>query len=879
VTIDVGAHLGSYQVTALIGEGGMGRVFRAHDTKLKRDVAIKVLPDLFAHDPERLARFEREAHVLASLNHSNIAHVYGFEESAGVRALVMELVEGPTLAERIGGHGPHAMALDEALPIARQIADALDAAHEQGIVYRDLKPANVKLRPDGVVKVLDFGLAKALDPTSSASRDAANSPTMTARATQLGMILGTAAYMAPEQAKGKTVDKRADIWAFGAVLYEMLTGRRPFASDDISETLAFVITREPDWRALSPNIPAPLVTLVRRCLEKDPKRRLRDIGDARIAIEEAGSESEPEAAKPSAAPRSRLAWSVAAVLAVIAAGAVAWEFRPVPPPPEVRLEITTPPTNDIGSMAVSPDGRFVVFVGDSEKRLPQLWLRPLDTTSPRPLEGTDGAAYPFWSPDSRSIGFFADNRLKRIDIVGGAPQTLANVPAGRGGTWNADDVIVFAGTNTELFRVPAGGGKPVAITRVDTPRQANHRAPQFLPDGRHFVFYAVGTPEGRGVYVGSLDTPGTTRLFDAQSAAVFRRGHLLFLRQGTLFAQRFDPDRLELASDPFPVAEQVAQDTISNMPAISTSVAGPLAYRTGSLGSRQLIWFDRSGKPTRAADVVDERSPTNLALSPDGGRVAFDRRETDGNTDIWLLDLNRGVRTRFTSDANIDLAPLWSPDGSRIVFSSNRDGIVDLYEKRLSGGSEARLFESRMERRPQDWARDGRFLLYRMLDSKTGMDLWVLPFEEGKKPFPAVQTEFDENHGQFSPDGKWIAYGSNVSGRYEIYVRQFPPSGGDVRISTDGGAQARWGPGGRELFYIGLDGRLMAVPIRVDGAVLVPGSPTALFATRIAGGATFGNQLHQYAVAADGQRFLINSYTEEAATAPITVILNWKGNR
>ena len=876
-----GSRLGPYEVTALIGEGGMGKVWRAHHTALKRDDALKVLPDAFASDPDRLARFRREAQVLASLNHPNIAHVHGLEQSDGVQALVMELVEGPTLADRLA-HGP--IPVDEALPIAKQIAEALEAAHEQGIVHRDLKPANIKLRPDGTVKVLDFGLAKALEPASSANVNATASPTITSPAmmTGVGVLLGTAAYMSPEQARGKPVDKRSDIWTFGCVLYEMLTGKQAFTGDTITDILGSIVKIDPDWNALPADTPSSIRSVLRRCLQKDRAERLRDAGDVRIAIVDAHSASTQTdgAPLPSISRRRQpvVLLSALAIVSLIAVGVVPWAFRPVPSAPEMRLEITTPPTTDSASLAISPDGQKIVFVATSEGQS-KLWLRPLDSTSGRPLSGTDGASFPFWSPDSQSVGFFADAKLKRVDVDRGSVQILADAPSGRGGAWNRDGTIIFTPYpgNSALFRIPATGGTPSALTRREATKETSHRFPQFLPDGHHFLYYVQGTPESHGIYVGDLDGSQARRLIDVDSAPVYAAsGQLLFVRQGTLIAQAFDAARLELQGSPFSVVDRIASaSTAQGSVAVSASLAGPVVYRTASAGGRrQFVWFDRSGKEVgKAGDPV---AAEELSISPDGRRVALPQL-INNNIDIWLLDLGRGVFSRFTFDAAIDVSATWSPDGRRIAWRSNPKGVYDIYGKPAIGpGSEELLLASALDKNPTDWSPDGRFLLYDNTDPKTGYDIWAVPVVGDRKPFPVVQTALDERDAQFSPNGEWIAYESNESGRVEIYAQLFPGPGIKTQISTTGGAQVRWRRDGKELFYIALDGRLMAVPIRLASTTqtIEAGSPIPLFATRV-GGALSIPYRQQYDISPDGQRFLMNTVTEEAA-APITVILNWK---
>ena len=875
----MGRRIGIYEVTSLLGVGGMGEVYRARDPKLNRDVAIKVLPRLFINDPDRLARFEREARVLASLNHPHIGAIYGLEDADGVRALVLELVHGETLADRIA-RGP--IPLHETFAIARQIADAVEAAHEKGIVHRDLKPANIKLTPDGVVKVLDFGLAKAA--SGDAPGDGTQSPTMTTGATTEGVILGTATYMSPEQARGRPADKRADVWAFGVVWFEMLTGRRAFEGEAISDVLAKVIEREPDWAALPSSTPPRVRELLRRCLRKDPKTRLQAIGDARVQLDEWFSgATEDTPAAGATGPRVHRGVRVAsiaaalslAIVAALAISAALYFRRLIPERAVTRFEIPTPPTSDPVSFALSADGRQLAFVADSEGA-PRLWVRNLDQVTAQPLAGTEGASYPFWSPDGRAIGFFADRKLKRIDLGSGALQVLADAPSGRGGTWNRDGVLVFApDVAAVLMRVMATGGTPVAVT----PKGLDHRWPQFLPDGRHFIFFVgYGPPENRGVYTGTLDGGEPTRILATETAAVYAPpGALLWVRDGVLVAQRFDPTREVISDQPIPVAQTVGLDGAVLRGAFAVSATGVLAHRASGGEQRQLTWVDRGGIARGTVGPPDEDGLSSPELAPDGQRVLV-QRSVQGNGDVWMMETGRNVPSRFTFDASGEGHPLWSPDGSRVVFRSLRNGTWDLFEKAASGADdEQSLLVTGELKSPLAWSPDGQVLLYAVQHSKTGMDLWALPRAGDRKPFPVVQTPFDELAGQFSPDGRWVSYQSNESGQMQIYVQPFPRSGGPWQVSTEGGSQPRWRLDGRELFYVAPDVRLMAVPIGVgaDTRTLERGVPVPLFRTRLASGASIsGLSKPQYAVAADG-RFLMNVVVEGATAPPITVVLNW----
>jgi serine/threonine protein kinase len=757
----------------------MGDVYQANDSKLSRSVAIKFLPEAFSHDPERLARFQREARVLASLNHPNIAAIHGLEEIDGRHFLVMELVPGETLADRIK-RGP--LPVEEALEIGDNICEALEAAHEKGIVHRDLKPANIKWTPEGKVKVLDFGLAKVREVSGPAA-NLSESPTLLTRSTP-GVIMGTAAYMSPEQAKGKEVDRTTDVWAFGCVVYEMLTGGPVFEGETTGEIIGGIFKAEPDWRRLPSETPESIRRMLRRCLEKDRSKRLHDMADARIEIHDA--QNEPHAGYAAREPRFRTPLLVLASALVLATLVVSFSvvqvFRPVLQPEEMRLEISTPPTANPETLAISPDGKKIVFVAASEGQS-RLWIRSLDSVSARAFAGTDGASFPFWSPDSRSLGFFAEGKLKRIDVDSGSVLFLADaINGGRGGSWNRDGTIIFTpgSGNVPIFRISAGGGVPFPVTRAEG-NETSHRFPYFLPNGNHFLYYVQGAPDSHGIYISDLNGSPGRRLLDVDSAAVYApTGQLLFVRQGTLFAQDFDVKRMELKGSPSPIADRIAASPAQGFMAVSASMTGHLIYRSASGGGRrQVVWFDRSGK--EVTKVGDPTGAIELSISPDGRHAALSQ-PVNQNIDLWLLDLERGVLSRFTSDPAVDNYATWSPDSRRIAFGSNRKGAYDLYQKpAAAAGNEELLLASPNTKTPTDWSPDGRFLLYADLDPKNGsFDLWALPLEKDRKPFPVTQTSFNERSGQFSPDGKWIVYESDESGRYEIYVQPFPGPGGKV---------------------------------------------------------------------------------------------------
>ena len=877
-----GLRLGPYEILDPLGAGGMGEVYRARDAKLGRDVALKVLPEAFALDADRMARFQREAKVLASLNHPNIATIHGLEDSGSTHALVMELVEGPTLADRIKDG---AIPIEEALRIAKQICEGLEYAHERGIVHRDLKPANVKETNDDAVKILDFGLAKALEADPS-SIDVATSPTLSRMATQAGVLLGTAAYMSPEQAKGKPVDRRADIWAFGCVLYEMLTGRMTFHGESVTDTLAAVIKEEPDWTQLPAATPIRVRVLLQRCLQKDPRQRLRDIGDARISIDEVLSGA-PDPSLAGAAGisvplwRSTLPWASAGALAAVLSGLALVHFREKPPTPSqhMRFQIQAPENTTLGpKFSLSPDGRKLAFVTGDFAGTGRLWVHFFESGEFRELTNATGS--PFWSPDSRFIGYPLENKIKKIEATGGSPQTLVNFtgPWG-GGAWNQDDEIIFASETSGLFGVPVSGGLPVQITAVDLAhREEYHYRPSFLPDGRHFLYVRYSTDKERtGIYLGSVDAKpeqqSSLLLVASDVGAVYApsadssTGYLLFMREATLMAQPFDNQRLELKGRATPVAEQ-----LGNGQAFSVSANDVLVFWRSAASERQLTWYDRQGKVLGTVGELGDYEA--LALSPDGARVALTKR-TGPSSNVWLLDLARDTSTRFTFGSTDDSHPIWSPDGSRIIFRSGND----LYEKQVSGVKDAEpILKSSEFQDAWSWSSDGRLLLYDVHNPKTNMDMWVLPLGGGKKPIPFLVTEFTEGAASFSPDGHWVAYTSDESGHFEIYVRSFAMNSAGTAIETEGkwqisngsGFGAHWRGDGRELYYRALDGQLMSVEMETNPKFR-PGKPQSL--GFVGGTGTSSGLL--WDSTADGRRFLVAA-PKSNRPEPYTVILNWQ---
>jgi serine/threonine protein kinase len=896
-----GTRLGPYEVIGALGAGGMGEVYRATDTRLKRQVAIKILPAALAGDPstvsagDRLARFQREAEVLASLNHPNIAAIYGLEEveasTGSSKALVMELVEGPTLADLIA---QRTIPTDEALSIARQIAEALEAAHEQGIVHRDLKPMNIKVREDGTVKVLDFGLAKLTERRTADGDESSQSPTMTGAAmTEMGVILGTAAYMSPEQARGRPVDKRTDVWAFGAVLYEMLARRRAFPGDDLAETIASVLKSTPDWTALPADVPPRVVTLIQGCLDKDKRTRIGDVAVARFVLSDhaaigaapVAARSETTTAQQAAVARWRQAmpWVLAAGGLITAAFALT---RPSVRPTEtlsptqakfiVSLPrgVTLPGSQNTTVPAVSPDGRRVAFVATKDG-VNQIWVRPIESLDAQPVAGTEDGSQVFWSPDNRSIGFSAGGKLKTVDVSGGPVQTVCETPSlFRGGTWNRDGVILFGSLAGGIFKVSASGGQPASVTTPDAHGESAHRFPAFLPDGRRFLYAAFPSS---AIWIGSIDGGPATRLMTSESQAQYASpGYLLFTRQAALLAQPFDATRAVLSGEPVAIAQDPSED-LNGSAAFSISEAGTRVVRTGIASpTTQLTWTDRDGANPRT--IGPPNRYRNPVLSPDGARIAVQVLELRSRTeDIWIVDSKSGAASKFTFDPHNDIWPVWSPDGSRLAFSSDRQaGDSDLFTKPSNGAApEQQLLKAGAETlaAPLSWSPDGKLLVFRNFAPFANMS--VLPLDEaGATPRLFQRAAYNQAQGQVSPSGKWLAYHSTESGRNEVYVQSFPTAGAKWQVSKAAGYFPRWSRAGNELFFYAADGRLMAARITGDAAVEV-GAIVPLFTPNLLNGPNVGvGYRAQYDVARDG-RFLLNVPVGDTVPPPITVMLNW----
>jgi Tol biopolymer transport system component len=867
--------IGQYRIVAKIGEGGMGEVYRARDSKLGRDVAIKVLPAAFSADLERLRRFEQEAQAAGALNHPNVLVIYQIDTHDSAPYIVSELLEGETLRERMSGKSlPQRKAIDYAL----QTAHGLAAAHEKGIVHRDLKPENLFVTKDGRVKILDFGLAK-LTGAADGTQSQTEVPTRRID-TDPGVVMGTIGYMSPEQLRGRIADHRSDIFSFGAILYEMLSGNRAFRGESTADTMSAILREDPpDLSSTNKNIAPALERVVNHCLEKNPEERFHSASDLAFAIEALSGSAGVSGATTSvlsALPASRrkrrelLPWIVAGTLLLVSIALAALYFRRATVDERPVQFVIAMPENatEVSNPIISPDGRTVAYLATFDgKRF--LYTRPLGSLEAQRLAGTDEANYPFWSPDSRQLGFFSNNKLKKIDASGGPPQTLCDAPGTIGGTWNQDGVILLGSDTRPISRVSAAGGTPTPVLKLDESRKELIQAwPRFLPDGRHFLYQSWnGRSDDSAIFVSAIDGSDRKLLLKVDSSPLYASpGYLLFARDSTLMAQSFDASKLQLSGEPFPIAEEVSYNGANSYQSVSVSENGVMVFLSGGLSNRQLAWFDRSGK--QLGLIGAPGAYNDIVLSRDGKKLAT-QRLVDGNSDIWLMDLERGVPSRFTFASATEDNPVWSPDGNVIVFSSGE--TFDLYRKASSGaGNQELLFKSDISKECTDWSSDGRYVIFTAYGEKTNADLWIMPVSGDAKPYPILQTEFDEAEGYFSPDGRWFAYLSNESGRYEVYVRSFPQTDGKWLISTGGGAQPHWRGDGKELFYVAADKTLMSVAVNAT-STFEAAAPTPLFKTQVSG----YSAPNRYVVSPDGQRFVINSPAEEISKTPITVTLNW----
>ena len=895
MSLEPGTTLGSYSVTAKIGEGGMGEVYRARDTKLDRDVALKVLPEAFTSDPDRLARFEREAKLLASLNHPNIGSIYGLEDADGQKALVLELIEGPTLADRIK-EGP--IPVDEALPIAKQIAEALEAAHEQGVIHRDLKPANVKVKADGTVKVLDFGLAKAFEPEAG-SVSASMSPTisLTAAATQMGMVIGTAAYMSPEQARGKPVDRRADIWAFGVVLYEMLAGARPFQGEDVSLTLASVMKSDVDVRRLPPDLPETLRTVLHRCLEKDPLQRIRDMGDVRLAMEgafDAPSQPGTVNATPLGLLSSQALFLAfgALVVGALIAGVVVWTVARPDPSRVARLSITIDPlyiSLTLPDIAISPDGSQVVYKGGTPpSRSSPFWIRPMDQLSAKLVQGT-GGLNPFISEDGAWLGFYDAGGLKKVSLLGGPAIPICPIPGGavvRGASWGSDDMIVF-GTMAAggLWRVYVDGGDPEALTYPDpSSPDENHLWPEILPGGGAVLFTVLsGSVSSAQIAVLNLGSGEHRVLIPGGSYPRYSpTGHIVYGMDGSLYAVAFDLDRLEVTGAPVELVDEVVTKT-SGAAGFSLAQDGTLVYIPGretDSAPGRIVWLDSDGQQMPVPGLESGRYQS-VRMSPDGSRLALVIRTGSAEAaDVWIYDLESARVSRLTNDPGASTSnPVWMPGGDRVVFGSNRDGPWGLFQMNADGtGEPQRLMtdDEALRLLPRAWSPDGDRLLFTGVYPGTDGDIGLLSLAEEPTIERPLQEASDERHLALSPDGRWLAYSSDRSGQFEVYVERFPEFTSRQIVSTDGGIMPRWSPDGRELYFSDPDrGQLLAVPVSAERRFTV-GTPRVASETAVYDFLGRGD----YDVAAEAERLVVvtrpgQEYAASGELTHLVLVQNW----
>jgi Tol biopolymer transport system component len=870
MSLQPGTRLGNYEILSPLGAGGMGEVYKARDTRLNRTVAIKVLPYELAQNQNRRARFEREARAVSALNHPHICTLYDIGREDRVDYLVLEYLEGETLADRLTRG---ALPIEQALRVGAQVADALATAHRAGVVHRDLKPGNIILTKSGA-KLLDFGLARVEEPIRLPAGSAL--PTQVKPLTAEGSILGTLQYMSPEQLEGKEADGRTDIFAFGAVAYEMATGRRAFEGQSPASVIAAILERDPpSISALAPMTPAGLDRAVKRCLAKSPDDRWQSARDLESELRWIG-ETTANPAPPAITRRYRTAWVTAVFLGMALLVTLYARHAPVDGP-ALQLSMLPPDNSTFGEFALSPDGRQLAFTATQAGKT-HLWLRSLDSPLDKPLPETEGAGYPFWSHDGRSVGFFAGGRLKVIDIAAGRSRTLAGVRTGRGGTWNRNDMIVFApDVAANLQGVSAAGGTPVSVTTLDTTRGENsHRFPQFLPDGQHFIYYArTREPEDTGIYCAALGSKEVKRLVVADSAGVATSNHyLLFVREPMLMAQRFQEDDCQVVGDPMIAADQVWQHGLPGFMPVSAS-KDTLVYRRTTLARSELQWLNREGEVLESVGALDA---VGFSLAPDDQHLALSRFDARA-ADIWLMETTRRALSRFTSGPTTEWVPVWSPDKSSIVFASDRRGPMDLYLKRFGAdANEELLLQTAEWKLPSDWSQDGRLVAYQSVSAETKGDVWAVPVAGDRKPFPLIRTQFDEFDGVFSSDGRWIGYTSDETGRLEVYIQEMSPpnsqaAGSKLQVSVEGGSRLRWRRDATEVFYIAPDGELISVPLKMQ-RTLVAGTPEKLFHTAIRNPTSITDS-PGYAAAADGQRFLMYAPSQSPIPSRIEVVLNW----
>lgn len=885
MAIAAGTRLGPYEVVAPVGAGGMGEVYRARDTRLERTVAVKVLSSSLAASAELKMRFDREAKAISSLNHPNICALYDVGCENGTDYLVMEFLDGETLADALK-HGP--MPVDRALKVAIEVIDALERAHRNGIMHRDLKPGNIMLTKSGA-KLMDFGLAKPVSGLAATTAASGVSPLFSAALTRsspaspltsVGSIVGTVQYMSPEQIEGRDSDARSDIFAFGLVLYEMIGGRRAFEGKTQASIVASILALDPPpLKSIQPSTPSPLESIVSVCLAKDPDERFQTAHDLKLQLQMVSGIdfNAPSKVVAASTGAQRILWTLVAVLALasILTGLWAWKLASVPA--KVIRGTIQPPAQ--GSFAtfniaqVSPDGKYIVY-GASVNGVNQLWLQSLDSETPQPMNGTDGATYPFWSPDSRSVGFFSGSRLKRAEVAGGPAQIICDILDGRGGSWGNDGQIIFGGRVSPIMRVSAAGGQASPVTEFDKSKgHGTHRWPWFLPDGKHFIYMAgvTGNDSPRNeMYVGSLESKSSEKLLAASSNIVYASGYLLYRREGSLMAQPFDAATRKIKGDAVPIVEQLKFDPGTSVGTFSGSTNGVLAFQhgTGLSGAQQLTWFDKTGK--KLGTVGDPDTAYSNRLSPDGTKVALSMVDATGNADIWIYDVARSVKSRLTFDPARETDPVWFPDSKRIMFSSEREaGRGQIFVKSADGsGAEERFLQSPEISLPDHISADGKYLVYTTrLGNNT--DLWLVPMNGERKPVAYLQTPFNEHTMHISPDSRWMAYTSDESGRFEIYVSAFPQAGGKWQISNGGGRDGMWSPTGKEIYYLTMDNELMVAPITTTSTSVQPGVPKKLFAPAPVPGRKV------YNIARDG-RILVNGFgTDKSTAAPLSFTVNW----